>query len=430
MKKRFKFLLASLGLWGVAMSASLSLGNTSSEKAFFTDDGAWCWFQDPRAVYIKGERERTYAQWVTRHGELQIGAYDHETGKTEIHTLKEDWDIDDHNVGAFLVLPDDRLMVFYARHNKQGIFCRQSSRSESILRWQEEVIVSDTDRISYAHPVYLSEEKRFYVFWRGPTWKPTYATSADGETWSEAKVLIQEADRGSRAIRPYTKITSDGKSSIHFTFTDGHPRDEAQNSVYYLRYYNGQFFKANNTVVGSIDSLPIPHSLSDVVYDGKRSGVRAWVWDIALDQNNHPVIAYTRLPEETDHRYCYARWTGNAWLDVELTPGGRWFPQTIDGTVEREPHYSGGIALNASNPDTLYLSRQINGIFEIERWDSSDQGRTWKSRAITRDSEQINIRPVAPRGYVGKADHVLWMSGAYEHYKNFQTGIKLLRRKE
>ena len=82
---------------------------------FLSEDGAWCWFQDPRAVYIKGSFERTYSVWMTRLGELRIGAYDHSTGGIETFTLKKQWDTDDHNTGSILVLPDNRLMVFYAR---------------------------------------------------------------------------------------------------------------------------------------------------------------------------------------------------------------------------------------------------------------------------------------------------------------------------
>ncbi len=425
----FRLIVFVLTLWISVFSSGCDRQRAATIQTF-TEDGAWCWFQDPRAVYVNGNFERTYAQWITRDGKLQIGAYDHGTGKTEVHTLKENWDSDDHNVGAFVVLPDKRLMVFYARHNKQGIFCRTTSNPEDITRWENEVTVSNTTRISYAHPVYLSAEKKFYLFWRGPTWKPTFATSKDGKFWSEPEILIQDTDRENRDIRPYTKIISDGKSSIHFAFTDGHPRNETQNSVYYLRYYRSQFFKADGSLIGNIHSLPLPHSKSDVVYDGKKANVRAWVWDITLDNQGDPVIAYTRLPDETDHRYCYARWTGRKWLDVEITPGAKWFPQTPVGKKEPEPHYSGGMAINHSNPSTLYVSRQINGIFEIEKWSSPDKGKTWLSLPITRNSEFINVRPVVPQGYAGSKDHVLWMFGAYEHYTKYQTGIKILPFRE
>jgi len=386
----------------------------------FTGDGAWCWFQDPRAVYVEGERMRTYAQWMTREGKLQVGAFDHATGQTEFQTLEPSWGRDDHNVGAFVVLPDKRLMVFYARHNKRGIFSRTTANPEDIITWDERIVISETDRISYAHPVYLRTEKRFYVFWRGPSWKPTFATSDDGRIWSEPRILIQDLGREDRAIRPYTKITSDGKSTIHIAFTDGHPRNEAQNSVYYLRYEAGNFFKADGTIAGGMEALPVQHSQSDVVYDGKATNVRAWVWDIALDADGHPVIAYTRHPDESDHRYHCARWNGAAWNDVEVTPGGGWFPKTIGGKKEREPHYSGGMALDHEDPSTLYVSRPINGMFEIERWQTPDGGASWTSLPVTQNSDLPNVRPVVPRGGSG----VLWMHGSYEHYTRYRTGIR------
>ena len=138
---------------------------TASEIAtrVFTDDGAWCWFQDPRAVYHEGVHRRTYTGWMTKDGRLQVGTYDHDTGSIESLTLKEEWDIDDHNTPSFLVLPGGRLTAFYARHNKVGLFARTTSRPEDISAWDSEVIVSNEDRITYSHPVRLSAERRTHL---------------------------------------------------------------------------------------------------------------------------------------------------------------------------------------------------------------------------------------------------------------------------
>lgn len=419
-----KLALLSL-MMAYIISPAVRAQNSNSKEITFTDDGAWCWFQDPRAVYIDGKKECTYAQWVTKNGTLKIGSYNHKNGKIEIENLKTNWDADDHNVGAFLVLPDNRLMVFYARHNREGIYCRTSTNPEDISSWEDEITISDSPRITYAHPFYLADEKTYYVFWRGPSWKPTFSTSKDRKNWSKPQILIQDIGRVGGDIRPYTKITSDNKSSIHFTFTDGHPRVEPQNSVYYLKYEDGKFYKADGTVAGNINSLPIAHKNSDLVYDGKATNVRAWVWDIALDNKEMPVIAYTRLPEETDHRYCYARWNGKKWTDTEITKAGKWFPQTQEGETEREPHYSGGIGLNHANPSELYVSREINGVFEIEKWETPDKGKSWNSYFITKNSDELNVRPVVPRGYSKNKDFVLWMNGDYIHYTNYNTGITL-----
>jgi len=418
---------APVGLLLATLLLSACAGDELPETQSLTQDGAWCWFQDPRAVYRKGDRERTYMQWITRDGRLQVGAYDHVTGHTEIHTVKQDWDRDDHNVGAFVVRPDGRLMVFYARHNGHGLFARTAAHPEDIRTWGDEVIVSDADRISYVHPVYLSDEDMYFAFWRGPSWKPTFATSTDGQSWSESQILIQEAGREDADIRPYLKVSTDGVSSIHFAFTDGHPRDEPHNSVYYLRYQQSRFTRADGAVIGALDSLPIRHSDSDLVYDASETSVRAWVWDLALDANGAPVIAYTRLPGERDHRYHYARWTGTLWEDYEISPAGRWFPETPVGTVEPEPHYSGGIDLHPSNPSIALLSRQRGNGFEIERWLTPDGGRTWEWQSITRSTEGLNVRPVVPESSRPGDYVVLWMAGPYVHYTDYSTGIRLAR---
>ncbi len=402
---------------------------TLSDYVTLSRDGAWCWFYDPRAVYIEGKHRRTYAGWVTQKGELQVGMYDHDTGETEYYTLKTNWDIDDHNGNSFLVIPDNRLMVCYARHDKKGLFCRTTSMPENIREWENEITVSDMPRITYSHPVYLSDESRFYIFWRGQSWMPTFASSIDGRNWGDPKILIQKDNLESRDVRPYMKVISDGKAAIHFAFTDGHPRNEPKNSIYYLRYENGGFYKADGAKVGDMNSLPISPNKSAIVYNGNETKVRSWIWDIALDRKGHPIIAYTRLPKETDHRYHYTRWDGDKWVDVEITPAGRWFPQTPMLRREREPQYSGGIALDHCNPSVVYLSRQIRGVFEIEKWITLDNGKTWFSIAITRNSKHHSVRPVIPRGYTGKKAHLLWMHGGYLHYTNYETVIRMLKIK-
>ena len=418
----------------IAFSLILLAGcqpNTSSTTPsipgaqYFTEDGAWCWFQDPRAVYIEGQYKRTYAGWMTHDGQLQVGAYNHQNGSTEFVTLKENWDVDDHNTNSFLVLPDNRLATFYARHNKEGLFVRTTANPEDIQSWNEEAIVSDAQRITYNHPVHLEDEGRFFVFWRGPSWKPTLAMSTDLTSWSESQILLQAEGREADDIRPYLKVVSDDRSTIHFAFTDGHPRNELTNSIYYLVYRDGAFYSAAGIEVGTLDSLPISITPDLLVYDAGQTDVRAWVWDIALDSEGRPIIAYTRLPDEIDHRYHYARWTGETWTDAEITPGGPWFPQTQPGAEEREVHYSGGIAIHQANPSIVYISRQVNGQFEIEKYETSDEGLTWAGTPITENSEHLNVRPVVPRGYHGEADHLLWMAGEYVHYTDYRTGIRM-----
>ena len=413
------FAVPLLGLiWTIGLAAP------SSNTSVLSHDGAWCWFQDPRAVYLGGERNRTVAGWITRSGELEIGAMDNETGEVETVRLKSNWDVDDHNTCSIFVLPDQRLMVFYARHNKRGLFCRRSSQPGEISHWDEEVTVSNSERITYSHPVYLREECRFYVFWRGPSWKPTFATSMDGKDWSPPRILVQGLGKESASIRPYLKLYSDGHSTIHIAFTDGHPRNEEENSVYYLAYKKGAFYRSDGGLIDSIQSSPVQPENCDLVYDGASNG-RAWLWDIGADSNQRPMILYTRLPKETEHLYHFGYWDGGQWLNRHIVRGGGWFPETRKGAVELEPHYSGGFALNHQNPFQLFLSREVAGNFEIEKWSTDDLGLSWVVQPLSSRSVGVNVRPVVPRHLPEHITSVLWMQGHYEHYTRFQTRIML-----
>jgi len=147
--------------------------------------------------------------------------------------------------------------------------------------------------------------------------------------------------------------------------------------------------------------------------------------DFAADSENRPVIVYTRLPSESDHRYHYARWTGISWDDHEICAAGPWFPRTPEGKTEPEPHYSGGIALDHNDPSAVYLSRRVDGVFEIERRQTRDGGATWTVEAVTAHSSRDNVRPFVIRNHPRDGPAVLWMSNAsYVHYTSFRTSIK------
>ncbi|MEO8847273.1 MAG: BNR-4 repeat-containing protein [Casimicrobiaceae bacterium] len=362
---------------------------------------------------------------MTRSGVLQVGSYDHDTKETFAFALRTGWGSNDHGSGSILVLPDRRLMVFYARHNGIGLYCRSTTQAEDISEWGEEAAVTVDSGVVYSNPVYRHDEGLIYVFWCGADWKPAYATSGDGVTWSAPRTLFRDAAHAGNEVRPYFKMCSDGGSIIHFAFTDGHPRDEAENCVYHFRYERQEFRASDGTLLGHIGDGPISPSAASLVYDGKPQRIPAWIWDLALDQNGNPVIAYVRLARAGDHRYHYAQWCGEAWSDRQITRGGRWFPQTPFLRREREPHYSGGIALDHANPSTAYLSRQVGERFEIEKWTTTDGGEHWDITPITSGSVQDNVRPVVPRGIPGDHEWVLWLQGRYVHYTNYATRIAM-----
>jgi len=403
-----------------------------------TYDGAWCWFSDPRAIYYEGKHKRTYATWVNSFGDIVVGFYDHDTKNIHTHVVYDQLQADDHAAPSILINKKGQLLVFYSAHATQKpIYLSRSKQPEEIDEWNktQSLDINDSaryagysDTYTYTNPRFLSSENKIYLYWRGSDFKSNFSVSADGgQTWTKSRIFILP-DRKYRNRRPYVKVASNGKDRIDFTFTDGHPRKEPENSVYYMYYRDGAYHKADGSVIQSINDGPIKPRQADVVYDARKNGnSKAWVWDVSEDQNGNPVIAYVKFPDDKTHIYCYARWNGKSWDNYELVDSGQWFPQTPKGKTEPEPNYSGGIVLDHDDVNTVYLSRQMNGVFEIEKWTTSNGGKTWSKESLTEHSSKDNVRPFAVRNaQKGNPLQVLWMNNTkYVHYDNFLTSLKM-----
>ncbi|MEO1449930.1 MAG: glycoside hydrolase family 88 protein, partial [Bacteroidota bacterium] len=94
--------------------------------------------------------------------------------------------------------------------------------------------------------------------------------------------------------------------------------------------------------------------------------------------------------------------------------------------VEREPNYSGGLSIDHEDVNTLYLSVNRDSVFEIERWETSDMGKSWQHKALTSGSSKNNIRPFAVRNArKGNPLQVLWVANSfYAHYTRYQSAIQ------
>ena len=394
------------------------------------NDGAWCWFSDPRAVYHHGTSECLYAGWVSARGDIVVGSYNYRSGLRTSTIVQPEVQKDDHINPSLLFLPDGRLMVFFTRHNG-GFSYTTSLLPENIGGFQPVKKLEMGDMLCYTNPVLLSEEgNRIYVFFRGgDDWKPSLVYSDDlGKTWSKPRVFVAKPG-APKSNRPYFKVSTDGRSRIHFAFTDGHPRNEPANSVSYLRYEHGSFCDASGKLLGTLSTLPVNQDSVPRIYDGRKNGIRSWIWDLAVDRDGRPVVVYATFPAESRHQYNYASWDGVEWDNHTLCDGGSWFPRYDKKKEEEEPEpfYSGGICLDHANTNVVYVARPNDDKFELERWETSDHGLHWSSRKVTSKSDVDNVRPfVASNCPAGKIPRLLWMhTSRYRHYTEFQSGILL-----
>jgi BNR repeat-containing family member len=382
--------------------------------------GSWCWFGDPRAVRVVGRYDQTYVGWIDWRGEIVLGAYDPGFGVMRTHVIGRMFH-DDHSSPAIFVEPDKRLTVFWSGHDGPTMYYRSTLRPEDISAWGRTRRVRSglrgPDGFTYPNPVLLpAEGNKLYLFWRGANWSADYATRTLGGRWTRARELIRNPGQ-----RPYLKVDSNGSDTIALAFTDGHPRN-VLTSVYYAAYRGGSLWHASGRRIARVARGPISPRRADVVYDGASAGVSSWVWDVALDSGGRPVILYATFPSHRRHLYWYARWSGWRWVSHFLTTAGG----TISpGTIEYE--YSGGMTLDHADPSTVFLSRYVNGSFELERWATRDGGHTWSHATVARTHGTDDLRPFVPRGSAGGPMSLLWLRGHYGSYTNYRTSIAFFK---
>ena len=227
--------------------------------AILTLDGAWTWYNDPRAVFHNWILYFDYVR--NADGESVLSAFNPQTGgKTDLFTSTRT-EKDDHNVPGLLVKQDGTMLAIYARHGTDQFFAYRYSNSTNPVspnNWSAEQTIAPTGAgLTYANPFQLSAESgRVYNFSRDLNFNPTVFTSTNGGTaWSAPQLFIQT---GAGSIRPYVKYCSDYAQRIDFLYTDGHPRD-VTNSLYHLYYQADSLFKTDGTFVKSFANLPVLH---------------------------------------------------------------------------------------------------------------------------------------------------------------------------
>lgn len=85
-------------------------GTFSENYELITNDGAWCWFSDPRAIYVGNQ---VIGGYVDKEGSIWAFSYDTDLLEKKYFKLFEKLDYDDHANPSFMKLPDGRVVSFF-----------------------------------------------------------------------------------------------------------------------------------------------------------------------------------------------------------------------------------------------------------------------------------------------------------------------------
>lgn len=432
-----------LGVLLLNLPASLNAAGTITE---LTGDGCWTWFNDPRALCDNG---KLYVGWITKdqsgtaRSKVQFASHDLVASQTTIVDLNPDFQSDDHNNPGLVKNPDGNFTAFYTPHSGTGfqVYYRNITVGPSntlSLNGSEMLVPTNSNDVTgpksynYANPYRLTNDggvSRLYVFSRGLNFNPVYRIR-EGTNWGVAKNLISNG----YPARPYVKYHSTGNDRIGFAFTDAHPAS-GTNNIYYASLKNGSYYRANGARIKDLAEGPLVFSdfTSDKVFDrfanSSVTGANSWIWDVALDSSGKPVVTFATFPSTSAHQLHWARWNGSQWIDrIVVTNAG--------GSIARsgsESYYSGGIVLDPTNPNIIYLCRQVGGLWNLEQRKTSDGGQNWTTLTIAAGtgSTDENIRPFVPLNRPANTEMVLWLNGTYDYWNftgtpnGWNTAVKL-----
>lgn len=415
-----------------------------------TEEGAWCWFADPRAISYENEEgtiNTTYMGYIDIHGNIKATQINHLTNTTNEVLIRSWFQPDDHNNPTFLVLPDERIMVFYSRHTDERCFYyRISQKPGDITTLGREMRLETDHNTTYPSPFILSgDPDHIYLCWRGIGWHPTIARLTlpdenDVVQFDRGPYQIVQSQKGKSGVRPYAKYMSNGKDKIYLAYTTTHPDNQPVNYIYF-NYIDIQTLDLKDikgetlAIIGSgtlhqVDATSTyKSSYPDAVVED--APFRNWLWEISVQDEDNPVIAVVRISEDKkSHDYYHVRWNGREWQKTFLTSAGGHFHQTPD----IEQCYSGGMAIDKADPAIIYGSVPVNGkhgdVYELKKFKVDADGKLVSSQQLTFDSPKNNVRPFAT-AHTKNELRLAWMHGDYYDWivsssrpKGYPTGIR------
>jgi lysophospholipase L1-like esterase len=416
----------------------------------FNDNGAWCWYQDPRVVYDPANDTLLVCSVAAsdgkdgkdRGGDIDVVTYWLKDGRTRRFVLHHALlPQDDHNTAALLIRPDGKYLAMYSRHNQDSFsYWRVSTQPHDATKWGPEQTfdwkpyLKTGNHVTYHNLFYLSAENRTYDFSRAVNTDPSILTSTDfGDTWKYGGKLLTNDRVG--YVNGYTKYASNGADRIDFITTDHHPRD-FNNSIYHGYVRAGKLHRADGSVIDDNVLDGNGHSQTELTRVFAAGTVlktdvltHAWTVCIRRESGNNLVALLTARandqPENSnfdDHRLLYARFDGSSWRVHEAARLGACLWRA-------EQDYTGMGDVDPAHPDTIYVSTRIDprdgntlNVHEIFKGVTSDSGENWSWTAVTSDSPVDNLRPVVC-SWGASSRAVLWFRGTMSRSQHYDSAI-------
>lgn len=417
----------------------------------FNDNGAWCWYQDERAV-VDTTNEKLIVGSIAsdsgcgnfpRFGDVEAVVLDLQSMKTQRYTLREGggyFYCDDHHAPGLLVRPDGKYTAFYAAHfGLYSSFFRIYDAgvwgTEYEFNWDDSIPGGSDYQTTYSNLYYLSGESRLFNFARGNDGgSPNFMYSDNGgDRWSYGGQLTAGTGVGGYT-KGYYKYWGNGVDRIDFICTETHPRNY-NTSIYHAYIQNGKVYNSYGTEIDSdiYDKSFIPTTDNFTTVFAANTVLNTYkmtnCWNDNVQRYEDGTVAAIisartgGSSNDPDHCFIYCRFDGSSWTPTYLVKAGK-------KMYSSEEDYVGLGALHPNDPNTIYISTPYDprddatflGVREIFKGVTSDNGATWTWTPITRNSERDNFRPIIPKW---DEDNIalLWFRGTYFRAQEYDAAI-------
>ncbi|OOG77207.1 BNR-4 repeat-containing protein [Algoriphagus sp. A40] len=331
-----------------------------------------------------------------------ISYFDHQTGMVSKPTIVLDKETDNaHDNPVMNIDGGGFIWIFSTAHGTNSpSYIHKSKKPYDISEFeqvkatkQEEGQTVEMNNFSYLQSWYQPGNGFINLFTHydrkvipGQSDKPRrtigFMTSEDGIAYSEWKdlAIIEEGHYQTSGQSGNTLGTS-------FNF---HPVKEGENGLNYRTnlYYiqTKDFGKSWETADGKKIQIPLKDIQNPaMVKDYFSEGLLVYINDLTFDRNGNPVILYVTSkgyeagPEKGPRTWHTARFTGSDW---EILP-----------VTESDNNYDMGSLYIDENGvwrivgPTATGPQAFNTGGEMVLWTSKDQGKTWKSKQMTANSQ-------------------------------------------
>jgi hypothetical protein len=420
------------------------------------NNGAWCWFQDERALVdpqtqtlVVGSIAAAEGRdGASRSGNVELAVVDLRTGASTVVVLHDSLETDDHDVPALWRRSDGRWLAVYTKHKTDDLTRWRISEPGDPTRWGAERTfdwsgLTEGRGVTYSN--LRSMDGRLYCFARAVNDDQCALVSDDeGDSWSYAGKLFTRPKVG--YVNGYTRYHGD-RGRIDLVTTDHHPRDY-NNSIYHGYLEEGALHRSDGTVLDAEalrGAAPSQAKLTTVLaadsqWDGEWMS-HCWTCDIRRSPDgtvaavltaraaDGPAAAneqYHRKQPAPDLRFFYAR----------MSPAGVWSVHPLakagPGLMPHEEDYTGLAAIDPYDLDTVYISAPVDprtgaalAHHEIFHAHSPDGGSTWEWSPVTEESDVDNLRPIVAPGDPSRIP-LLWFRGAMTASQHYDCEIVLL----